>query len=125
MAAVLSSRDTQSVRSAWRGFNAGTWTTRVDVRDFIQKNYTPYEGDERFLASATERTRTLWQKLLPFRRCRELLSVMLGVQPTAQTQAVYRSLKENPVERTTPDQIKVEQGRARTEKMEDPASVSA
>jgi hypothetical protein len=51
MAAVLSSRDTQSVRSAWRGFNAGTWTTRVDVRDFIQKNYTPYEGDERFLAS--------------------------------------------------------------------------
>jgi formate C-acetyltransferase len=65
MAAVLSSGDTQSVRSAWREFNAGTWTTRVDVRDFIQKNYTPYEGDERFLASATERTRKLWQKLLP------------------------------------------------------------
>lgn len=51
-------------RHAWRGFRPGTWNTRVAVRDFIQHNYTPYEGDASFLAGATERTRNLWKKLL-------------------------------------------------------------
>ena len=41
------------------GFYAGDWQNEINVRDFIQKNYTPYEGDEAFLAPATERTRTL------------------------------------------------------------------
>ena len=50
---------------AWRGFTPGSWQTRVNVRDFIQRNYTPYEGDGAFLQPATERTRALWQKLLP------------------------------------------------------------
>jgi len=63
MAAVLKSK--QNTSNAWRGFAAGQWQSRVDVRDFIQKNYAPYEGDERFLAGATERTRNLWQTLLP------------------------------------------------------------
>lgn len=35
---------------AWEGFTAGAWQSRIDVRDFIQKNYTPYGGDEAFLA---------------------------------------------------------------------------
>ena len=48
---------------AWVGFNLGDWCDRVDVRDFIQKNYTPYEGDESFLAAPTERTRRLMSKL--------------------------------------------------------------
>ena len=48
---------------AWVGFNLGDWCDRVDVRDFIQKNYTPYEGDESFLAPPTERTRRLMAKL--------------------------------------------------------------
>ncbi|WP_293765994.1 formate C-acetyltransferase [uncultured Aquitalea sp.] len=47
----------------WRGFQSGEWQTRVDVRDFIQRNYTPYEGDDRFLAPATERTQKLWATL--------------------------------------------------------------
>ena len=48
---------------AWVGFNLGDWCERIDVRDFIQKNYTPYEGDESFLAAPTERTRRLMSKL--------------------------------------------------------------
>ncbi len=46
---------------AWRGFTEGSWNKAIDVRDFIQKNYTPYEGNESFLASPTERTKELWQ----------------------------------------------------------------
>jgi formate C-acetyltransferase len=50
---------------AWRGFAPGTWQSRVNVREFIQRNYTPYEEDSAFLQGATERTRSLWQKLQP------------------------------------------------------------
>ncbi len=44
----------------WNGFVQGEWTKEVNVRDFIQKNYTPYEGDDSFLASTTERSLKLW-----------------------------------------------------------------
>lgn len=50
--------------SAWQGFTEGEWQNSVNVRDFIQKNYTPYEGDESFLAGATEATTTLWESVL-------------------------------------------------------------
>ncbi|MDO4590126.1 MAG: formate C-acetyltransferase [Slackia sp.] len=49
---------------AWEGFVGGTWQGEVDVRDFIQRNYTPYEGDESFLAGPTPRTERLWNKVL-------------------------------------------------------------
>ena len=49
----------------WRGFAPGAWQSRVNVREFIQRNYTPYEGDGKFLQGATERTRGMWQTLLP------------------------------------------------------------
>lgn len=50
---------------AWEGFAAGEWQNEVNVRDFIQKNYTPYEGDESFLVSeGTEATNTLWAKVM-------------------------------------------------------------
>lgn len=39
---------------AWQGFQSGDWQNRIDVRDFIQRNYTPYEGNGDFLAPATE-----------------------------------------------------------------------
>jgi len=48
---------------AWRGFKSGLWQREINVRAFIQQNYTPYEGDEAFLASATERTVRIWKKL--------------------------------------------------------------
>ena len=52
------------MQEAWDGFTGGTWQNEVDVRDFIQKNYTPYEGDESFLADPTERTQMLWGKVM-------------------------------------------------------------
>jgi formate C-acetyltransferase len=48
---------------AWRGFEPGEWTRGIDVRDFIQRNYTPYEGDAAFLAGPTERTTKVWARL--------------------------------------------------------------
>lgn len=47
----------------WEGFNTGLWQSEINVRDFIQQNYEPYEGDESFLAPATERTAKIWQRL--------------------------------------------------------------
>ena len=49
----------------WKGFNTGSWNNKVDVRDFIQQNITPYEGNEAFLSPATERTLALWGKVSP------------------------------------------------------------
>lgn len=51
------------MREQWNGFNGGCWQEDINVRDFIQKNYTPYEGDESFLAGPTERTTKLMTKL--------------------------------------------------------------
>lgn len=48
----------------WDNFNKGRWVETIDVRDFIQKNYTPYTGDDSFLADATEKTNKLWQTVL-------------------------------------------------------------
>jgi formate C-acetyltransferase len=48
---------------AWRGFKPGLWQRDINVRWFLQQNYTPYEGDASFLAPATERTRRIWKKL--------------------------------------------------------------
>jgi formate C-acetyltransferase len=48
---------------AWRGFLPGQWQTRVNLRDFIQRNYAPYEGDSAFLQGPTARTTALWAKL--------------------------------------------------------------
>ena len=49
--------------SPWEGFETGLWQTEINVRDFIQQNYNPYNGDDSFLAPATERTKRLWEKL--------------------------------------------------------------
>ena len=58
------STDVQQRPAAWEGFTGGNWETNVDVRDFIQKNYTPYEGDASFLAPATEATTKLWADVM-------------------------------------------------------------
>jgi formate C-acetyltransferase len=52
-------------RSPWRDFRPGLWQKEIDVRDFIQQNYTPYEGDASFLKPVTARTRGIWEKLQP------------------------------------------------------------
>ena len=55
------------MRKEWEGFNSGNWRHVIDVRNFIQKNVTPYMGDESFLEGPTERTNKVWG------RCKELL----------------------------------------------------
>jgi formate C-acetyltransferase len=54
---------TKAEGNPWRGFRSGLWQKQIDVRDFIQQNYDPYEGDGAFLAPATPRTLTIWEKL--------------------------------------------------------------
>lgn len=54
---------------AWENFKPGQWMHEINVRDFIQKNHTPYDGDESFLEASTENTKKLWGK------CQELLKV--------------------------------------------------
>ena len=51
------------MRNEWRDFKGSKWTDDIDVRDFIQKNYTPYDGDESFLEGPTEATDILWGKV--------------------------------------------------------------
>lgn len=55
------------MRNEWNGFVEGDWCNKIDVRDFIQKNYTPYDGDESFLTGTSERTNLVWN------RCTDLL----------------------------------------------------
>ena len=53
-----------SQQEAWAGFVGGNWEHEIDVRDFIQRNYTPYDGDESFLAGPTEATTKLWGEVM-------------------------------------------------------------
>ena len=54
----------QSVQfEGWKGFEEGPWTENIDVRDFIQRNYTPYDGDASFLEGPTEKTKRVWEHL--------------------------------------------------------------
>jgi len=52
------------MKQAWQGFKNGIWEREVNVRDFIQKNYTPYDGDDSFLAGPTDATKELWAQVM-------------------------------------------------------------
>ena len=57
----------------WNGFKGQLWQREINVRDFIQENYTPYSGDESFLVGPTEKTKKVWNKLTEmFKRKRYL-----------------------------------------------------
>ena len=61
----------------WAGFKFGRWSTSINVRDFIQNNYTPYDGDSSFLAAPTETTKALWKEVLDlFQKEREAGGVL-------------------------------------------------
>lgn len=75
----------RATAEAWRGFAGTRWRDQVDVRDFIQGNYTPYEGDSTFLVGPTERTLAVWAKvarLFPEERRRGILDVDPGIPST-------------------------------------------
>lgn len=61
---TLTQQDAEN-NNPWQGFAGGDWQTSVNVRDFIQKNLTPYMGDESFLCGATARTKKVWDTLVP------------------------------------------------------------
>ena len=63
MNAFTDTPKTREVTDPWQGFTAGAWRDTIDVRGFIQENYTPYEGDAGFLAGPTARTAKLWQDI--------------------------------------------------------------
>ena len=54
--------------NAWAGFKRGPWENEVNVRDFIQRNYTPYDGNEDFLEGPTENTKALWEQVMELSR---------------------------------------------------------
>ncbi|MGW4383836.1 formate C-acetyltransferase [Kitasatospora sp. NPDC004531] len=75
---------------AWDGFKGGLWRDTVDVRDFIQQNYTPYEGDAAFLAGPTERTAAIWRRitdLFPEERAKGVLDVSWDTPSTITAHA--------------------------------------
>jgi len=63
MATPIARETREKPSPSWEGFKPGLWQKEINVRDFIQQNYTPYDGDESFLAPATERTKNLWARL--------------------------------------------------------------
>jgi formate C-acetyltransferase len=78
------------VTAAWRGFAGSRWRELIDLRDFIQANYTPYEGDASFLTGATDRTRAVWEKvgsLFPEERARGILDVDAATPSTITSHA--------------------------------------
>ncbi len=56
------------MKQEWRFFQPGEWEREINVRSFIQKNYTPYDGDESFLAGASESTKKLWEQVMELSR---------------------------------------------------------
>src|SRR5690349_10364230 len=62
-AASMTATAQLATNTAWRGFRDGPWCDQIDVRGFIQANYSPYEGDAGFLAGPTPRTTALWRQL--------------------------------------------------------------
>ena len=76
---------------AWENFNEGVWTQEINVRDFIQKNYSPYEGNADFLAKATPRTQRLMKKLNNLFTVEQQQGGVLEVDPyTAMSLVTYK-----------------------------------
>ncbi|HEY9501600.1 MAG TPA: pyruvate formate lyase family protein, partial [Pyrinomonadaceae bacterium] len=63
MATTAVKEITNESEPGWAGFNIGLWQSEINVRDFIQQNYEQYEGDDSFLAPATDRTKKIWDQL--------------------------------------------------------------
>ena len=62
-ATAAQAKQNEGTTSPWQGFRTGLWQKEINVRDFIQQNYEPYDGDASFLAPATSRTQKIWQTL--------------------------------------------------------------
>ena len=95
-------------KKAWRGFQGAKWTDEVNVREFIQNNYTQYDGTEDFLAAPTEATDKLWGRLQELqkeeRKKGGVLECETEIQPDFLRPGLYRrELKRPRDHRRTPD----------------------
>lgn len=81
-------REEKKVENPWDGFQNGEWCETTDVRDFIQRNYTPYEGGEQFLEPATERTERLWSKVMELFEAERQAGGVLEVDPETPSSIV-------------------------------------
>ncbi|KOX15674.1 MULTISPECIES: formate C-acetyltransferase [unclassified Streptomyces] len=82
--------DETAEERAWRGFADGPWRETVDVRDFVRRNYTPYEGDDSFLAGPTGRTAAVWKAItdrFPEERAKGVYDVSYDVPSTITAHA--------------------------------------
>ena len=80
---------------AWNGFKGRLWKEEVNVRDFIQNNYTPYDGDEKFLAGPTEGTNKLFAKLQELQKKKSTLQAEAELlRSLLQSQFHFTSRKE-------------------------------
>ncbi len=77
--------------NCWRDFKPGGWCNGIDVRDFIVRNVTPYEGDENFLEDATQRTRQVWEQLQPFFREEQRNGVLAVDAATPSTMLAHKA----------------------------------
>ena len=75
----------------WREFQPGSWCADIDVRDFISCNVTPYEGDEKFLAAPSERTKVVWKKLQPYLRDEQKKGVLAVDAKTPSTLLAHKA----------------------------------
>ena len=69
------------MRPEWNGFVGGKWEDEINVRDFIQKNYTPYDGDESFLAGPTQNTKDLWAMVMDLTKKEREAGGVLDMDP--------------------------------------------
>jgi formate C-acetyltransferase len=77
------------MRQEWHDFIPGSWTTDINVRSFIQHNYTPYEGDESFLAGPTKRTTQLWDEVLKLMKIENEKGILEAETKTPSTITAY------------------------------------
>ena len=83
----------------WEGFEGRIWKEEVNVRDFIQKNYTPYDGDESFLAGPTEATDKLWGALQKLQKEERAKGGVLDMETEEEeVYAIVGSQEANPME---------------------------
>src|SRR5215470_14579976 len=76
---------------AWRGFKRGSWCNSIDVRDFINRNVTPYSGDEKFLAGPSNRTKAVWAKLQPYFKDEQKKGVLAVDAKTPSTMLAHKA----------------------------------
>src|SRR5262245_39981218 len=77
-------------QQSWRGFNRGSWCDTIDVRDFINRNVTPYAGDEKFLAGPSKRTLAVWAKLQPYFKDEQKKGVLAVDAKTPSTMLAHK-----------------------------------